>query len=59
MHVHSFMQTSTNENIYMIPGRDEDTLYAQLQEILTDNVTRDTVESVLGIVLHVYLCMYI
>ena len=31
------------ENIYELPGNDESTLYAQLSEILTDNITRDSV----------------
>ena len=31
------------EDIYQVPGGDEDTLYAQLNEIVSTVVTRDTV----------------
>ena len=37
------LRAAEAESIYQEPGRDECTLYAQLEEIVTDVVTRDTV----------------
>jgi hypothetical protein len=33
-----------DEDIYMVPARDEDTLYTQLQNMLTLNPTRESVQ---------------
>ena len=37
------LRAAEAESIYQEPGRDECTLYAQLEEIVTDVVSRDTV----------------
>jgi len=37
------LQKSTAENIYMVPGTDENTLYGQLEDFLVGSLTRNEV----------------